>query len=40
MQENELIIDALDWKVIYHNEAREYIKSVGGFEKFAEWGSF
>ena len=25
MQENELIIDALDWKVIYHNEAREYM---------------
>ena len=24
MQENELIIDALDWKVIYHNDAREY----------------
>ena len=22
------------------NEAREYIKSVGGFEKFAEWGLF
>lgn len=21
-------------------EAREYIKSVGGFEKFAEWGLF
>lgn len=25
MQENELIIDALDWKVIYHNDAREYV---------------
>ena len=25
MQENELIIDALDWKVIYHNDAREYM---------------
>ena len=25
MQEYELIIDALDWKVIYHNEAREYM---------------
>ena len=22
------------------NGAREYIKSVGGFEKFAEWGLF
>ena len=21
-------------------EAREYIKSIGGFEKFAEWGLF
>ena len=21
-------------------EARKYIKSVGGFEKFAEWGLF
>ena len=26
MQESELIIDALDWKVIYHNEAREWAK--------------
>lgn len=25
MQESELIIDTLDWKVIYHNEAREYM---------------
>ena len=25
MQENELIIDALDWKVIYHNDTREYM---------------
>ena len=25
MQENELIIDTLDWKVIYHNDAREYM---------------
>ncbi len=25
MQENELIIDALDWKVIYYNEAKEYM---------------
>ena len=25
MQEYELIIDALDWKVIYHNEAGEYM---------------
>ena len=25
MQESELIIDALDWKVIYHNEAGEYM---------------
>ena len=25
MQENELIIDALDWKVIYHNDEREYM---------------
>ena len=34
MQENELIIDALDWKVIYHNEAREYMlinKNTGEF---------
>jgi S-adenosylmethionine synthetase len=22
------------------NEAREYINSIGGFEKFAEWGLF
>lgn len=25
MQEYELIIDTLDWKVIYHNEAGEYM---------------
>lgn len=25
MQEYELIIDALDWRVIYHNDAREYL---------------
>ena len=25
MQESELIIDALDWKVIYYNGAREYV---------------
>lgn len=25
MQEYELIIDTLDWKVIYHNETREYV---------------
>lgn len=34
MHEYETIIDALDWKVIYHNEAREYIivdKNTGFF---------
>jgi hypothetical protein len=34
MQDYELIIDALDWKLIYHNEAREYMcvdKNTGTF---------
>ena len=33
-----------DWKLTMASEivelARDYIKAVGGFEKFAEWGLF
>ncbi len=33
------MVDGIPYKEIVE-EAREYIKSVGGFEKFAEWGLF
>ena len=32
-------VDGLPYKEIV-NQAREYIKNQGGFEKFAEWGLF
>lgn len=32
-------IDGVPYKEIVE-EAREYIKAIGGFEKFAEWGLF
>ena len=30
-------VDGLPYEAIV-KEAREYIESIGGFEKFAEWG--
>jgi S-adenosylmethionine synthetase len=33
------MVDGLPYEEIVA-EAREYINSIGGFEKFAEWGLF